>query len=87
MEKELKNQEHFKPWRLPMVYEVEPSLQQIAEWAATQRGRRYFARQETYEKVKTDVEKLVGWSARDPRLRCSEAWDIYMRHVAKVLKI
>lgn len=70
-----------------MVYEVEPDLEQIAAWAVSQRGRRYQAKLETYEKVKAEADRLVGWRARDPRLRCSAAWDCYMRHVVKRLGI
>ena len=42
---------------------------------------------DAYEAAKKAAWKLVGWYARDPRLRNSGAWDCYSRYILGKLKI
>lgn len=78
---------HFLPWTLDMLYQVEPELKEIAARAAAQKRRRVHARYEAYEAAKNAAFELVGWYARDPRLRSKEAWDCFFGHILDQLKI
>ncbi|MDE6589807.1 MAG: hypothetical protein K2K53_05595 [Oscillospiraceae bacterium] len=74
-------------WTLGMLYAVEPELEAIAKRTAAQKRRRVAQRHFAYAAAKKAAWKLVGWGARDPRLRSSEAWDCYFRYMVKELKI
>lgn len=74
-------------WSLDKLYQVEPELKKIAAWAATQRRRRVRVRYAAYEAAKKAAWRLLGWSARDPRLRSSEAWDCFFRYIVDQLNI
>lgn len=71
-----------------MLYTVEPELAAIAARAVAKRRRRqYQARREAYVTAKHEAWQLVGWYARDPRLRSQGAWDCLFRHILDELRI
>lgn len=72
---------------LEMLYAVEPELEAIAIRTVKQKRRRVERRHFAYAAAKKAAWKLVGWYARDPRLRSSEAWDCYFRYILGELKI
>lgn len=78
---------HSRKWTLGMLYAVEPELEVIAARTAAQKRRRVEQRHFAYAAAKKAAWKLVGWYARDPRLRSSEAWDCYFRYILEELKI
>lgn len=78
---------YFKPWTLGMLYQVEPELVQIAAEAVSQKRRRFYAKHEAYEAAKNAAWELLGWYARDPRLRSSEAWDCFFNYILDELNI
>lgn len=78
---------HLLPWRREMLYEIEPELRKIAGRAVSQKRRRFPARREAYCIAKSDALQLVGWYARDPRLRSREAWDCYFDYILSELKL
>lgn len=79
---------YFKPWTLDKLYQVESELKEIAARAAAQRRRRqYQARWSAYVTAKHEAWQLVGWYARDPRLRSSGAWDCLFRYILDQLNI
>ncbi len=78
---------YFIPWRLKMVYEIEPGLKQIADKASISRNGEFYERLDTYTEIKHEVKNLVGWFARDPRLRSSGAWDCFFHYVLEELKL
>ena len=78
---------YFLPWSLGMLYGVEPDLEGIARKASRQKRRGFFRRLDAYVGAKHEAEKLVGWFARDPRLRSSGAWDCFFNHVLEELKL
>lgn len=78
---------HFRAWTLEMFYAVEPELETIAAQAVAQKRRRFEEKHFAYAAAKKAAWKLVGWDARDPRLRSSKAWDCYFRYILEELKI
>lgn len=78
---------YFLPWSLRMLYAVEPGLEEIARRASQQKRRGFLRRLDAYVKAKHEAEKLVGWFARDPRLRSSEAFDCFFNHVLEELRL
>lgn len=78
---------HFLPWSLGMIYGVEPRLEQIARKAVRQKRRGFFRRLDAYATAKKEAYKLVGWEARDPRLRCHGAWDCYFDYILEELNL
>ena len=78
---------HSRKWTLGMLYAAEPELEAIARRTAAQKRRRVEQRHFAYAAAKKAAWKLVGWGARNPRLRSSEAWECYFRHIVKELKI
>ena len=72
---------------LKMLYQVEPELKEIAARTVAQKRRRFYARIAAYEAAKKDAWNLLGWSARDPRLRSSKAWDCFFRYILDQLNI
>lgn len=78
---------YFIPWSLEMIYEVEPALKKVADYATKQRESEYYDKLAAYSKIKRASYKLVGWYARDPRLRNNGAWDCYIDHIISQLNI
>lgn len=78
---------YMQPWNLEMLYEIEPTLKEIAARAAANKRRRFYARIEAYEQAKNSAWALVGWGARDPRLRSSGAWDCFFNYVLRILRL
>lgn len=78
---------YFLPWSLDKLYELEPELRDIAVRTVEQRRKRFYDRIDAYVAAKHAAEKLVGWFARDPRLRSSGAWDCYFRPILEELRI
>lgn len=76
-----------KPWALDMLCQVEPELEAIAAKAVGHNRRRCQARLDAYTKAKHEALKLVGWYARDPRLRSTGAWDCFFRYILNELRI
>lgn len=81
------DESYFMPWTLEMLYSVEPRLRRIAERTISQRRRRVYNRLKAYSAAKHAAEKLVGWGARDPRLRSSGAWDCYFNYILDELNL
>ena len=78
---------YFLPWTLDKLYQVEPELESIAHQAMKQKRRRYPERRTAYVEAKDAVWALVGWYARDPRLRNKGAWDCLFRYILNELNI
>jgi len=78
---------HFLPWSLDKLYAVEPGLRIIADRAASQKRRRIHTRISAYTTAKKSARNLVGWYARDPRLRSSEAWDCFFANILDKLRL
>ena len=78
---------YFRPWRLEMLYEVEPTLQEVAQKAVAQKRRRFYTRLDAYCRAKNEADMLLGWNARDPRLRSSGAWDCFFNYILDQLKL
>lgn len=78
---------YFKPWSLEMLYQVEPELEAIVAQAVSQKRRRFWAKHEAYEAAKNAAWELLGWYARDPRLRSTEAWDCFFDYILDELNI
>lgn len=85
---------YFIPWTLDMIYAVEPGLERIARQtfdraliAEHKRDQRAYERLNAYTVAKSVAKTLIGWSARDPRLRSSEAWDCYFDYILKTLRL
>lgn len=78
---------YFLPWSLGMLYGVEPGLEEVARRASRQKRRGFLRRLDAYVAAKHEAEKLVGWFARDPRLRSSKAWDCFFNHVLEELRL
>lgn len=78
---------YFQPWTLDKLYQVEPELKAIAVRAVAQRGRRYPVKRAAYAQAKDAAWQLVGWYARDPRLRSQGACDCLFRYILDELNI
>lgn len=80
---------YFLPWTLDMLYQVEPELKEIAArtLAPKPKRRKFDAKIDAYNAAKDDAWKLVGWYARDPRLRSQGAWDCYFDYILDELRI
>ena len=70
-----------------MLYEIEPQLKEIADRTVANKRRRFSAKIDAYTNAKNDAYKLVGWSARDPRLRSTGAWDCFFDYILNELNI
>ena len=79
---------YMLPWSLEMLYEIEPKLKELADRAIScKRKRSYQVKRSAYVKARNASWELVGWGARDPRLRSSEAYDCFIRHILDELNI
>lgn len=79
---------YMLPWSIEMLYEIEPKLKELADYAISfKRKRKHYVKREAYVKARNDSWELVGWGARDPRLRSSEAYDCFIRYILDELNI
>lgn len=78
---------HYKPWTLQMLFDVEPDLQKIAQDAVLSNGKRFLVKHYAYVKAKDAAFDLVGWNAADPRLRSKGAWDCLFDYILSELNI
>lgn len=85
---------HFIPWSLAMIYAVEPSLETIRRRAFDQallgthkrRAVKKNAVNNAFVEARNSSDKLIGWNARDPRLRSSEAYEFYIYGLKEALE-
>ncbi len=78
---------YMLPWSLDLLYQVEPELKKVMQRAVSQKQRRYKAKRAAYVAAKDEAWELVGWYARDPRLRSMEAWDCFFSRILHELNI
>lgn len=78
---------HFIPWRRGMLYQLEPDLKRIAQAAVRQKWQPFRVRLNAYIRAKQQADQLLGWNARDPRLRSSGAWDCLFRYILNELDL
>ncbi len=78
---------YFIPWNIEMIYQVEPSLKEIVLKCKEYRKKPVSKRYDFYSDVKEETYKLVGWGARDPRLRSTGAYDYFIDRVIDELHI
>ena len=79
---------YMLPWSLEMLYEIEPRLKELADEAVSyKRKRNYQVKRDAYIKARNASWELVGWGARDPRLRNSGAYDCFTHYILDELKI
>ena len=79
---------YMLPWSLKMLYEIEPKLKDLVDYAISfKRKRNYQVKRDAYVKARNDSWELVGWGARDPRLRSSEAYDCFIHYILDELNI
>ena len=79
---------YMLPWSVEMLYEVEPKLKEIADKALTVKGHENDdVLINAYTEARSACYKLVGWAARDPRLRSTEAYDCFTDHIIAELDI
>jgi len=78
---------YMLPWRMDMLYEIEPKLKKLAEEAISNKGKRYEQKRAAYVKARNAAWELVGWGARDPRLRSSGAYDCFVEYILTELNI
>lgn len=76
-----------KPWTLNMIYQVEPSLKEFSENALKSKRRNFQKRLNAYIELKCKSGLLIGWDARDPRLRSSDAWDFFFDYIIDELNL
>ena len=72
---------------LESIYAAEPDLRLVSEKAMKRKRQGVRARIAAYENAKREAWFLVGWCARNPRLRSSDAWDCFFRHIIRGLRI
>lgn len=75
------------PWNLDMLYQVDPELKKIAARTVVHKRQQFHDRLNAYTAAKHDAWKLVGWDARDPRLRTQGAWDCFFNYILKELDL
>lgn len=78
---------YFLPWKIEMIYQVEPSLEETVKMCRANRRKNWYKRLDVYSQVKNDTYELCGWGARDPRLRCCGAYDCFIQEVIDALNI
>lgn len=69
------------------IFEAEPNLKTISNRASLQHRSSYRRRILAYENIKDEAAGLVGWGARNPLLQTDDAWILFIRHVAKELRV
>ena len=69
------------------IFAIEPNLKTVADNAFLHRRRRFSGRIGAYERVKDAARELVGWNAKDPRLRTSAAWDCFFDYILEGLRL
>ena len=85
-EKSIDGGRHMKR-SLRSIYAAEPDLRLVAEKAIKRKRQGMSARIAAYENAKREAWFLVGWGARNPRLRSSDAWDCFFRQIIRGLRI
>jgi len=78
---------HFLPQAVDMLYTMEPELKAVSQKALRQKRKGFRRRLSAYETAKHEAQNLVGWFARDPRLRSSGAWDCFFDYVLEELRL
>lgn len=78
---------YFTPWNIGMLYEVEPGIRLIIEDCKNERRKEFCYKCKIYSKAKMDSYKLVGWMARDPRLRSTGAYDCFIKALVDALDL
>lgn len=79
---------YMLPWSVEMLYEVEPRLKDLADEALTAKTKRkYDVRHAAYVKARNESYELVGFGARDPRLRSSGAYDCFTEYILEGLRL
>ena len=81
------NTSYMKPWRLDLIYEIEPGLKRVANRATAHKRHGFYKRLAAYAEAKAAADRLLGWGARDPRLRSSGAWNCYFNFVLRELRL
>ena len=85
--KTMNEEAYLLPWRLWMLYQIEPGLIDIALKALSKKRRSVSVRLEAYGEAKEAADMLLGWGARDPRLRSCAAWDCFFNYICDELNI
>ena len=79
---------YMLPWSIEMIYEIEPKLKELAAEAISHKNKRQHAdKRAAYIKARNESRKMVGWEARDPRLRSCGAYDCFIRYILDELEI
>lgn len=74
-------------YTLNKICEIEPELGVIVDRAISMKRAPIRERHRAYTRAKFDAWKLIGWEARDPRLRNSKAWNYFFRKIIECLRI
>lgn len=61
-----KDTSYMIPWRLDMLYEIEPKLQEIADGIGLHKRKRFYNRIAVYERVKTMFGSLLDGVRETP---------------------
>ena len=72
---------------LAEILAIEPNLKIVADNTLLHRRRRFSGRIDAYERAKDVAWELVGWDAKDPRLRTSAAWDCFFDYILEGLRL
>ena len=72
---------------LAEILAIEPNLKIVAANAFLHRRRRFSGRIDAYERAKDSAWELVGWDAKNPRLRTSAAWDCFFDYILEGLRL
>lgn len=72
---------------LDEILALEPNLKTVAADAFLHRRRRFSIRIDAYERAKGAAWELVGWDAKNPRLRTSAAWDCFFDYILEGLRL
>ena len=72
---------------LTEILAIEPNLKPIAANAFLHSRQDFSERIDAYEVVKRNAQKLIGWGAKDPRLRTSDAWGCFLDYILEGLRL
>ena len=73
--------------RLAEILAIEPNLKTVADNAFLHKRRGFLRRIDAYERAKDSAWELVGWDAKNPRLRTSAAWNCFFDYILKGLRL
>lgn len=79
------DESYMLPWSVDMLYQIEPELKAIYSKATSKKGHPFQVRLTAYISAKGEAGRLLGFGARDPRLRCSGAWDVFFDKIIDAL--